>query len=570
MAQGFYTLDEAAAQLGVSTDQIDQLVREKKLERLNAGGTWRFRAKDVDALAHDMGIGGPASSKKISVLKLAPDDALDFDLTPGGGSQVGLGDPPSSSMKSKPSPASRPPSTGTGGSGGDSDLRLVLENGSFEFDLTVDSDPRLDAGGASSGRLKPEGGSSGRLTPKNDSQVRLDFDGPTLGNDSLRLAGKPDSDARLHEAGAPLEENSVRTEEIDLDAEIRQNELESQARKTKVGPQGGQKTSVSDAKRPNTQIPDPGSSGLLPTTSPFELSEADIDLGSSDSGTGASGLGGSEFELTLAPEDDVELSIDEDIDLGASPSKSDLNSNRSELSGINLHTPADSGMEIASDASDEVDFELTLDDGPGTSSGGASGPKTLRGKLSDLTSDASEFELTMDEGEKGGDDKDIFETDFELPALDEDSASQAVALEEGDTDLESSDFDLAVDLDEDAASESQAVALDGDSLDTPQRGKTKVAPRSGASNFEDVDKLSDEEFDEEEVESAAVAAAPTEWGIFPIVMMIPCVIIMMMAGLMSYEILHGMGGYHQTTKPSGLLVRAWASLFVDPKDFPKE
>ena len=39
--------------------------------------------------------------------------------------------------------------------------------------------------------------------------------------------------------------------------------------------------------------------------------------------------------------------------------------------------------------------------------------------------------------------KDIFETDFDVPSLEE-SGSQAVALDESDTDLESSDFDLAL------------------------------------------------------------------------------------------------------------------------------
>src|SRR5205807_8721824 len=65
--------------------------------------------------------------------------------------------------------------------------------------------------------------------------------------------------------------------------------------------------------------------------------------------------------------------------------------------------------------------------------------------------------------------KDIFETDFEVPALDEESGSQAVALGERDTDLESSDFDLALgdeDIAADEESGSQVVALeDGEETD---------------------------------------------------------------------------------------------------------
>ena len=90
---------------------------------------------------------------------------------------------------------------------------------------------------------------------------------------------------------------------------------------------------------------------------------------------------------------------------------------------------------------------------------------------------SSEFELTLDDSGglapleeeaapasgSGSGEKDIFETDFDVPALEDESGSQAVALDESDTDLESSDFDLALG-DEDAGSEdesgSQVVVLE--------------------------------------------------------------------------------------------------------------
>jgi hypothetical protein len=62
--------------------------------------------------------------------------------------------------------------------------------------------------------------------------------------------------------------------------------------------------------------------------------------------------------------------------------------------------------------------------------------------------DDSEFELTLDDSggppaEADSGEKDIFDTDFEVPALEE-SGSEAIALEDADTALESSDFDLAL------------------------------------------------------------------------------------------------------------------------------
>lgn len=54
-----------------------------------------------------------------------------------------------------------------------------------------------------------------------------------------------------------------------------------------------------------------------------------------------------------------------------------------------------------------------------------------------------------------GEEKDIFEIDFEVPALEDESGSQVVALDDEDLNLESADFDLALD-EEDASSEEAA------------------------------------------------------------------------------------------------------------------
>jgi hypothetical protein len=79
------------------------------------------------------------------------------------------------------------------------------------------------------------------------------------------------------------------------------------------------------------------------------------------------------------------------------------------------------------------------------------------------------FELSLGESDglvppKGDSDDEVFATDFEVPGLDDESASEARALDEG-TDLESSDFDLVLSDDDMAAedeSKSQVVALEDD------------------------------------------------------------------------------------------------------------
>jgi excisionase family DNA binding protein len=538
---------------------------------------------------------------------------LDEDLIPlapmpdaPGESAVSLGEMP---------PAGLPDTHPKPGSSG----RLAMEQGSFEFDLDAGgippgpgsgvskppssgklkggdsgvnlgslSSPKLGSSaklkGPSSGKLgstssaKMKSPSSGRVNAGGDSDVRLDFDGSTV-DDSLVNVGKPDSDVRLDPLSSrgPGAADVGPTEEIDLDAELQQADLASQRRilppKTKAVPG-------------KTQAPPPAQGTMLPTSSPFELSEDDLELSPSTSGSGSGGVyqpAGSEFELTLAPEDEphpLALGDDEDVDLGDLKPSSELSSSaRAELSGINLHDPADSGisLEKGGGSSDSVDFELTVDDD-------STGPKTIKGKVPDSD---SEFELTLEDssGEisagveassDSGEQKDIFETDFDLPALEE-SGSQAVALDESDTDLESSDFDLALEEGETSStaeideSGSQVVQLDEEvegEAPAPRKKTRGFSAIHGESEGElvlDEDEAADieREAEGEETEPATIPAAQAEWGWYPILVLVPCVAIMFVAGLMSYELLHGMWGYHSSSKPSGMVVRGMAGLFTD-------
>src|SRR5262249_20357756 len=141
--------------------------------------------------------------------------------------------------------------------------------------------------------------------------------------------------------------------------------------------------------------------------------------------------------------------------------------------------------------------------------------------------------------------KDIFETDFDLPALEDESASQAVALDEADTDLESSDFDLAVDesspkLGGASGSTSGAMALD----ESASSGSMESVDEMLLEEEETQSKAdySDEEEEDEEVET--IPAAEAEWGMAPVIVMACSIVVMFVAGLMSFELLHGMWGYH--------------------------
>lgn len=310
----------------------------------------------------------------------------------------------------------------------------------------------------------------------------------------------------------------------------------------------------------------------------------------------------SEFELSLEPDSgEFELSVTPD----SSEEDSPVDKKGKAGSGINLNKPADSGVSlekkkktpVPADDDDEIDFELSLDlPGSGMSSkkkGMSSRSKLAASKQAEADSD-SEFELTLEEpsdlvadSEKSGQGKkgDIFEaTDFEIPALEDDSASEAVPLDEADTDLESSDFDLAIDedevADEDDESKSEVVALDDEDVDAPRAKKKKKKKKQveedddedgeGIALGDDDDDasaalagVSGDDDDEYEVREAAdgdptAYAPPSKWGALPAVLMAPTVLIMFIGGIMAYEMLHSVWGAQQETKPTTPLVSWFA------------
>ena len=57
-----------------------------------------------------------------------------------------------------------------------------------------------------------------------------------------------------------------------------------------------------------------------------------------------------------------------------------------------------------------------------------------------------------------------------------------------------------------------------------------------------------------------VVAAPARWGALPAVVLLPTLLLVFMGGLMSFELLQGMWGYHQPGKPSSLILREMAGM----------
>lgn len=624
----YYTLEEAAQLLGTSTEQGKKLLDEHRIKQFRDGrGKVRYVASAVDLLARTLGRGSDAElqlgesppAKAGNTPQPKKPDQTDpgvFDFSLGGDSsdEIPIGQHPApragdSSRKS----GGRSPAPKVGS---DSDVRLVADGSDLDFHVSSDSDVRMveEAGPASSksglglgkggkkSKADTAGDSDVRMVPAelgSDSDVRMVSDDPA-DSSLIGLGIQPgkkhsDSDIRLEQQGVRLagdgSDDSLITEEIDLDAE----ERKAAAARAK----GGKKVRGTAAQP------------ALPAESPFELSESDSQLNVPSLKTGDSSdfdlkPGGSsgEFDLSASEFGGKALSGDE-VTLGElAPGAGN--------SGINIQSPADSGISLegGDSGSEEIEFELSLDAG--------STPKPVKKKAVEEDSDSefelslaadsseeqpaldsssptadsdSEFELTLDDSgglrpleqdpQQSGE-GDIFETDFEVPALEDESGSEAVALDDADTDLESSEFDLALeegDMASDEESGSQVVALDDEgevdsAAETVQGRRRKgAAPQRLASD--DVGEMLDSDEDDSSLEederpsrTAAATAAPADWGSMPALVMVPCVIVMVLAGLMGYELVRGMWGYQQSGKVSGFLTDALARQFG--AELPKE
>jgi excisionase family DNA binding protein len=644
--QQYYTLEQAAQILRVSPEDLKEMARKKEIRAFQDRSGWRFRSQEIDELARAKGYGSDpelplGEAAKAKAGDSGAKDVFNFSLESDESDEVPLGREPTSAEKHP----SRSPTPKSGGSksgskspppkaSSDSDVRLVMDSGDMDLASEGGSKAPPSKGPVSPPPKKP-GSSKSRMHPpvKDDSAVRIvPLDKPSdseikvpkapAAHDSDVPVPQPpakrpsDSDIRIEEITRPPAADQMVTEEIDLDAERRK--AESAARKA-----------TKSKSKPKPQ----GGAPVLPTSSPFELSEADINMdgptippAAPRAPEEAAGETDSSSDFELKPMGDSspldagsdELPVlmgDDEVNLG------ELTGAKGG-SGINLQDPADSGISL--EGSDEMEFELSLDAGntpkpappakgtPESSSefelslseedasptDGASSSEfelSLDPEGSDLAVDEgssdlalesssgsdsdSEFELTLDESgglsvEEGSSssEQDIFETDFEVPSLGEESGSEAVALEESDTDLESSEFDLSVEGEE---SGSQVVPLE-DEEEYDEGAATVQRPAVGGAveDEEDIGEALDEDLDqaavaEEEAEPVAAAAAPpAEWGAMPAIVLIPCTLILFVVGLMSFEMIQGMWGYHKGSRVSNLVIHPIAKMFDEklPED----
>jgi hypothetical protein len=423
MAQ-FYTLEEAARVLGMSSEELKAKAQSREVRAFLDGGSWRFRVVDVDELARRRGLGSDAELRLSDLEVPAGSGSVemqDLDLSE---FQMGVA---KSDLGAQTTHGAKITKKGGDKSSDDSgsDHDILLD------DLTL---PPSQITGSSSviiGAPSP----SGRLP--SDSDVRLVPDSVKGSSDSdVQLASpthKPPSDSDVTLIKEDTADHGVIRSGSSSDTSVRPSPMLGSSAEVPASP-----SSDSDFElNPSSELID----ALQPDSgSDFELSALDA----SD-----------EFEATP-------LSKASDSDVTASDPK---------LAGINLSRPSDSGI------------NLQTGDGLGLGQGGSIELAPLSDEELKSTAPPAKpskpkrsLSATPPPAVKKGE-KDIFDdTDFEVdvPLSDSDSDDKTVQLEAA------SDFDL-----EDSDTGSEVFAIDEEGVD--QNASTAMAPSAFAEDEEEDD-----------------------------------------------------------------------------------
>lgn len=556
MSKKYLSLEEAASLLMLKPDELVRLREKGDIRGFADRGTWKFKVEDVQAL----------------VRTRQADSHPEVPLYDGSGSDDLASD-------------------------ADFDQPLVTDEDSRKFSSS-DSDVRL-VGGADMSDDELD------IVLSGDSDIRL------VGLDSeseVRLEGQDEPSFSLGDTTQDLElgsDSDVQLIGDDSDSDV---QLIGDDSDSDVQLISGEHVTAEDADTlSDMNLTGPGSNALASDDSgqlaPFESGHLESPLGlSGDSDVNLLGDDGSESDVSLLADDDAIVLDDLGDDSGHASVLSDesgiaLGGDSGMLlaqeSGISLEGPSDSGLGM--DADDDEGITLALDDDDsgialGSGESGislASGDSGISLEAADSgisleAFDDSGIALSGDDDFGGtipmmdalGDSDDSPSTQFEIPAMDDDSAYE---LNVGDDDLEDTrtlelgevsgegslddavfemddedeDYDSdsgyvsdafarddEVDLDEDAFDdEEEFVEVDGDVFDTVEDG-----PKFGA---------------------AAVRgpAVETEWGMMEFGLLTVASLFMIVCGIVLTDLVKNTATAADPNPISGAVLDALGGLY---------
>jgi excisionase family DNA binding protein len=374
MAQKFTSLEDAANQLGISRDRLNQLREAGKVRAYRDGASWKFRSDDIDKLATE---GIPQLDPSSSDLSLesadeAASSGLDLDMA----DEASAGPASDINLEEVDEPT-------VAGVEEDSDaLAIDLDDESISLsDSILLSEAEL-------------GTSPGRPPSTIIGRGELDLDADLDLSPAEKKSGPPsdvslaaDSDLGLDLPSPSGDFAGLEEVEVDLEAESSRILSPEETAKARGAAAAAAKASQSSDLE------------LAPTDSDLGRATSDIGLGGDAAGgTGLTGLSALELE------DDEVLGDGSDVTLSG------------ESSGINIISPSDSGLAL-----DEVALDL-------------SGSSPIASSLELGESDPSEVGLEPLGSEIGAESK--IGEDFQLTPLGEEGAdeekdsSQVIALDE--------------------------------------------------------------------------------------------------------------------------------------------
>ena len=242
MAGKYIELKQAAAMLGVSTDELNDMRLSGEISGVRDGSSWKFKSDELERVAEERGVSrggesGPADDLDLELgtpgtgassdlhldLEQEQEDtddsptaigkAVDAEALGGGGSDLQLGDSKKPSAGAAPKTAEKPAAKSASASDlgfdldSESDIRLVTDDTGSEVNLVAGgsddvlggTDVGLDSGGAGTGDLDLEGSDLNL-----DSDISLESEAkpaakkPTAGKPAASKA--PDSDVTIGES----------------------------------------------------------------------------------------------------------------------------------------------------------------------------------------------------------------------------------------------------------------------------------------------------------------------------------------------------------------------------------
>jgi excisionase family DNA binding protein len=415
MAQKFVSLEEAATQIGISKDRLNELREDGKVRAYRDGASWKFRADDVTklvaeglppagsdlSLAKDDAPSDAAASGELSELSLGSDLKLD-DIELGSDVRLDLGEDESLS-----GPAASDVSLD------DLDEPTVPVESAGEEEVLSLEDEDVDDLSDSILLSENELGESTDRPPSTiigKAEMAADLDLELAASDSdaaamsdVRLAEPSTSNVFVPSAGdsgldmepPSLSDNFGGLEELEIDLEAESSRILSPEDVNKA-----QQAAQAKSKQEK----------------PAEMSDLELALSDSSPG-GVLDTSASGSNLGIAGLSALELEGDSDSDEDVLGDGSDITLS-SESSGINIISPSDSGLALD-------DVSLSMGSGSPIASGLDLGP----------TSDVGLEPLEV-AAEEGGDEPFALTPFGEDAIEEEEDSSQVIPLDEVSEDEE--------------------------------------------------------------------------------------------------------------------------------------